>query len=633
MRKILTLLLVFAVLLSLGAASAFAAPISSFPDVPSTHWAHGNIISMANEGYILGFPDGTFGPDLSVTHIQSLILLARVLGVDEAGNSAVVQAASQRHASVLAPFQTDFAREVAFLIYNDVIHLDELELYISNQPLPRYRAAILLTKLMGGEREVLDSPVMQSSFSDAAQMPMAARMFAEYVRTHGIMQGTGTTAAGVPIFSPQTMVTRAQMATMLANLLDIMDRQHITGSISAIDTVLGTIAVITPGGATRFTEIESNSVLYVDGQAGTLNQNLVGNAVRITYIHGVARIIDISTTDDVPGNNNNNNNQPSNDNDELEFILSNVVTQDGTIQVVVQDVDDSSVAGRHQYALAPGATFTLNGTNAIRQDIRNGYLVYLTLNNNNAITHMRAYSRNAIVQGTLQTITGTGQNVELTVRVTNNNQNRTFRTSPTRNVVVVRNGVNSDLRSVLVGDNLTLTLEHNRIVRVEARSTDGQGEGIIEEINIARNPTIVIRVGENLRTYHIASEVTITLDHTTTNATIYDLRIGSRIRYRLESQTIVWIESTAAAAIDRVDGIVRSIDTSFRFISLDVVNPVTGQTTTQEVLVEQNANITQVGVTGARNINHIQVGQEISAFGSNVTGNFRANTILIITGD
>lgn len=633
MRKILTLLLVFAVLLSFGAVSVFASPISSFPDVPSTHWAHGNIISMANEGYILGFPDGTFGPDLSVTHIQSLILLARVLGVDEPGNAAVVQAASQRHATALASFQTDFAREVAFLIYNDVIHLDELELYISNQPLPRYQAAILLTKLMGGEQEVLESPVVQSSFSDAAQIPPAARGFAEYVREHGIMQGTGTTAAGVPIFSPQTMVTRAQMATMLANLLDVMDRQHITGTVSAIDTVLGTIAVITSGGATRFTEIEANSVLYVDGQSGTLNQNLVGNSVRITYIHGVARIIDISTTD-VPGNNNNNNNQPgNNNNDELEFILTNVVTQDGTIQVVVQDVDDSSTAGRHQYSLASGATFTLNGTNAIRQDIRNGYLVFLTLNNSNAITHMRAYSRNAIVQGTLQSITGTGQNVELTVRVTNNNQNRTFRTSPTRNVVVVRNGVNSDLRSVLVGDNLTLTLEHNRIVRVEARSTDGQGEGVIEEINIARNPTIVIRVGENLRTYHIASEVTITLDHTTTNATIYDLRIGSRIRYRLESQTIVWIESTAAAAIDRVDGIVRSIDTSFRFISLDVVNPVTGQTTTQEVLVEQNANITQVGVTGARNINHIQVGQEISAFGSNVTGNFRANTILIITGD
>ena len=117
-KKILPLLLIFTIILS--SVGGFANPtVTSFPDVPATHWAHDNIISMANQGMIRGFTDGTFGPELMVTHLHSLILMSRVLGLDEPINEQIAERHLELYAEYIDPFNTDFDLEVAFLIYND----------------------------------------------------------------------------------------------------------------------------------------------------------------------------------------------------------------------------------------------------------------------------------------------------------------------------------------------------------------------------------------------------------------------------------------------------------------------------------------------------------------------------------
>lgn len=72
----------------LGEAKA-ATGASRFTDVTSVHWALPYINYVANSGIIVGYPDGTFGPDEEITYAQAITVVLRVLGYDEASVGGV----------------------------------------------------------------------------------------------------------------------------------------------------------------------------------------------------------------------------------------------------------------------------------------------------------------------------------------------------------------------------------------------------------------------------------------------------------------------------------------------------------------------------------------------------------------
>lgn len=56
---------------------------NSFPDVDSSNWYNEAVSTLANGGYINGYPDGTFCGDNTITRMEFVAMLVRVLGVDE----------------------------------------------------------------------------------------------------------------------------------------------------------------------------------------------------------------------------------------------------------------------------------------------------------------------------------------------------------------------------------------------------------------------------------------------------------------------------------------------------------------------------------------------------------------------
>jgi hypothetical protein len=57
---------------------------STFPDVPPRHWAKASIEEVTKLGILVGFPDGTFGGEETVTRYQTALIVARVLEVMDA---------------------------------------------------------------------------------------------------------------------------------------------------------------------------------------------------------------------------------------------------------------------------------------------------------------------------------------------------------------------------------------------------------------------------------------------------------------------------------------------------------------------------------------------------------------------
>jgi len=68
--------------LGLEAAAEQAKGATKFSDVPATHWASGYINIVVDQGFMHGYPDGTFRPDAPVTYAEALAVIVRLLGYD-----------------------------------------------------------------------------------------------------------------------------------------------------------------------------------------------------------------------------------------------------------------------------------------------------------------------------------------------------------------------------------------------------------------------------------------------------------------------------------------------------------------------------------------------------------------------
>lgn len=51
----------------------------SFPDVPKDHWAYNYVKSLADRGYVTGYPDGEFKGDRSLTRYEYAAIIYRAL--------------------------------------------------------------------------------------------------------------------------------------------------------------------------------------------------------------------------------------------------------------------------------------------------------------------------------------------------------------------------------------------------------------------------------------------------------------------------------------------------------------------------------------------------------------------------
>ena len=61
---------------------------NSFSDVSTSRWYNKAVSSMANGGYILGYDDGTFKGDSNITRAEFISMLIRIIGVDETSTAS-----------------------------------------------------------------------------------------------------------------------------------------------------------------------------------------------------------------------------------------------------------------------------------------------------------------------------------------------------------------------------------------------------------------------------------------------------------------------------------------------------------------------------------------------------------------
>lgn len=246
-RQTLKFSLVLALCLVIGSTMCFAAELN-FSDV-NDHWAKEEIYSMANKWVILGYPDGTFKPDDNIIKTHAFLMFARLNGYFDTENEIVIHEAIENYEeNLMQDGITNGVAEIAFLIESNVISYDDVVELLGNgkenENLTRQEAAYIYVKLLHDEEYLNRFPLVP--FDDATQVQQQYAAYVEYVSKIGLMIGYDNK------FSPNDFVTRAQVATILSRIDEIIyertaskvegliDKYDLTSNIIQLD-VLGDI--------------------------------------------------------------------------------------------------------------------------------------------------------------------------------------------------------------------------------------------------------------------------------------------------------------------------------------------------------------------------------------------------------
>ena len=147
MKKFFLLLMVVTILTT----SSFA---QTFSDLPQGHWAKGSVEEMVKAGIISGYTDGTFRPSAELSKIHSLLLLARIAGLNE--NTTAATKYANTYASTLSKYSTQYKTDIAYLLGTGVLNESDLDGLLAddkiNTGLTREEMAMLVTKVLGKEK-------------------------------------------------------------------------------------------------------------------------------------------------------------------------------------------------------------------------------------------------------------------------------------------------------------------------------------------------------------------------------------------------------------------------------------------------------------------------------------------------
>lgn len=601
-KKRIIALLVSLVLVVSAAVTVSAA---AFPDIESRHsWAEDAINDMVGRGILKGYTDGTFKPDRPVTRLETLIIASRVMGVDEEENKEYREAAVEKYADALAPYDIDFKDEMAYLLYWNVLSTSELSSYISdtakNQALKRYEAAVLLTKLIGGEDEALAESVIVIDFADASSIPSSAKAYVKYISDIGIMNGVENNN-----FNPNGELTRAMISTIMYRSENHMDESVVMATVEKVGASSLTVSI---NGKSKEIPVPENVVIKVDAKDKELSDVSVNQVIRIHYQGDEIRFIDAVSSN-------------------LYFSVSGTISSMSEISGT-KKISVKNSAGVHTYPVnSSSCEYIIDNVISRYIDISNGQYATLTVQAG-SITKVVVETGSKTVKGKLVEVTIDEEVVAVTVENEDGDE-RDYIIND--NASIIRNGSKTEIRSLAEGDSLTLTIKNGGVAKLVATSSSKSVKGTISKIVIAPQSEITIKTGTDENVYGVTSDTVFIVDGKN-ECTIYDLRLGATADVRLDSTNIHTISTQSLVVSPTMTGVITYIHPTSYVMGIDVIDPATGDVQSVQTVVKSSVKVTDTTSSRISTFKALQPGMTVVVVGTSSYGVYEVNQI-IVTAD
>lgn len=545
MKRFISTLTAAAVTLTMT-ATAFAAN-GAFSDISDAKydWARANIQKMASAGYINGYDDGTFKPDQNITKLECIALFARAMGSNDEANAEILKKAHDTYDDMLKSYYLQWGTdEIVYMLYKGALTKSDLDTYIKDvkdTPMKRYEAAIIITKAMGGEDDAKAETGIVLDYTDAKEIPSNAIQYVKYAGDQGIMTGMDDNK-----FAPLEPVLRSQMATMLARVVDKTAYQYIERKLKSIDTEAKTITVETDKGSENYSYTDS-TVFKIQGAVTPVADMLTSVNVNITLSNGVAAVVDAtSSTPD-------------------EVITGRYQGSTYSSSTTYLKLKPNGSTKTNQYQCSKDIAVTYEGSPATLKSFTVDDLMTITVEDGLVVS---VTGQNKTQKISNAKITSINLDDELSITISHGDKQYDGMTYLVADTVSVRkNMLTSSMSDLYPGDTIDITLEYGEVTNIIATSATRTIEGTIQSINIAAEPSMVVRTNGEDKTFVVPSSVSITRNGE--DATLYDFRVGDYVKVTTESGAITKIVYSGAADSEgKISGVVTSINTSYGFIKI-----------------------------------------------------------------
>ena len=125
----------------------------------------------------------------------------------------------------------------------------------------------------------------------------------------------------------------------------------------------------------------------------------------------------------------------------------------------------------------------------------------------------------------------------------------------------------------------------------------------------------------------MSRDCTVTVEGET--ATVYDLRLGSYVKLKTESDTVVNVAAEAVESALQVTGTIKTINTSYNLLVLEIESSA-GTLVEKQLFLKSSAKLID-SVTGKSiTIKNLKVGNIITAAGTEKLGVYEVNTLMVL---
>lgn len=583
---------------------------AAFPDVTTQFsWALESINSMAESGIIKGYEDGTFKPSKSISKLEGLVLISRILGFNDSENKSFVDEATELYSDVIGKYEINFGQnEVSYLLLKGVLNADELDDYIGadnySVGLKRYEVAVLLTKALDAENNLASAANLE--YTDADSIPASAKKYVKYVTEQGLMNGMNNNT-----FSPNTDVTRAQAAVVLKKLQNKTGYSFKSGTVAEMDTVTGIIKLKDEDGSTFSHSLLPTVILRYDGERIVAAQIESGYYASVTYKNNEVYAIDFA---------------PSNADELVCGALTSVNKSSSNptigVSIIADDATEPS-SEKTTYKLATDVVITYKGESTGIGSLKTNSFVKLYIKSGK-VKSIEAEDRVTNASGTIETVSFSPVFKITVTDKSGDSADYLFKSD----AAVTRNGKTADASQLAEGDVVSLTLDYGRISKMSATSKNTSKSGVITGILISSNPKLTLTIDGEDVTYPVSASAEYSITGSATNS-IYDLRTNTVATVNIESNTITKITTTAATETLTVTGSVVSVTPAANVFQVSHTDVSTGVVQTDTVIV--NSKTTIMDTNGkSRRISELKTGNSVTVYGTIGSGVLAAATVMII---
>ncbi len=600
-KRTLSLLIAVIMMLSMS----FSAMAATFTDVEENFWAKTEIEALSEIGVISGYPEGTFKPNANITKEEAVALFAKALGYNEEANAEIVSFAAEKNASLLESYSSYALGQAAYLLYKGVLAESDVVGFMAtankSQPLKRYEAAVMIAKALGADVWLNTNPDFDLSYEDAAEIPQEAKAYVYYAGEKGIMKGMDEKS-----FAPDGNVTRAQVATMIYRILDVMNFTYTEGVVAKVDNTLNTLTMKTIDGDTLSYNVSKEIPVRINGELSQITLLEAGLEVIMTRTDvGLFALDAIKVIPD----------------ETITGIYKGKITDTNATTVKIAAFDTGVVTSYKlssavaiTYKGQPGAITSYTVNDYVKAEVKGGEIAVID-----------AEPKNVLVEGLIVDAIEFTPDVTLKLRT---KDNEVLSYAVKSGASLKRNNKSVDFDELAIGDSVNVTLEYGLVSSVVAVGTDKNVSGEVEEITISKNTSyITVNTGNKSAKYALSRDAQIKLDGK--EATIYDIRLGAQVSFKATSSTITALTVESVAVSSQVTGTIKLVNSSYGMIVVEAVE-ASGNISEKQIFVKSTVKILDANDGKVKAVKDLAVGQSIMAAITENTGILEATSIMIL---